>query len=149
MTLQVKSKAGITELTEDAKHIRSLVFVQEQHIPADLEFDNQDKTGIHYVGYRTDNKQPVTTARIHLQEELWHVGRVATIKKMRGQGIGKQLLEQIILDAHNEGVSGLILGAQLQASDFYKRLGFVQVGDDFEEAGIPHIEMKLLFSDMI
>lgn len=143
MGLEVRHALGLTNITEDAKAIRNLVFVQEQDIPADLEFDDQDETGIHYVGYDDVTKQPITTARIHLQNYMWHVGRVATVKEMRGHGFGKQLLTQIIADAKNEDVAGLILGAQVHASAFYKQFGFVQVGDIFEEAGIPHIEMTL------
>lgn len=152
MRLEIKHTYGLTNITEDAKGIRESVFVQEQGISPDLEFDDQDSNGIHYVGYGTDTDQPITTARIHLQDNLWHVGRVATVKEMRGQRFGKTLLEQIIKDAQNVPeihVVGLTLGAQVQASDFYKRLGFVQVGDIFQEAGIPHIEMVLVFNAKI
>lgn len=141
--LNIIKKSGISQVSTDAKQIRDAVFVQEQHINPELEFDDQDVNAIHFVGY-DETKLPVTTARIHTQENEWHVGRVATLKEMRGQGFAYQLMMQVIKDAQQQEIAALTLGAQVQAKVFYERLGFKQIGDIFLEANIEHIEMKLI-----
>jgi len=141
--LQIIKEAGLSPVSTDAKAIRDAVFVQEQHINPALEFDDQDGQAIHYVGYLLPDT-PVTTARIHEHMHEWRVGRVATLKEMRGQGLGKQLLEQVINDAKQQGISAITLGAQVHARPFYERLGFSQVGDIFLEANIEHIKMTLV-----
>lgn len=143
MTLQIKKAPGSTNISVDAKKIRESVFVLEQHISTDIEFDNQDANSTHYVGYLNEHI-PVTTARVGSHDNVWHIGRVATMKAMRQQGLAKQLMERIITDAKTEHISKIELGAQIQACNFYQRLGFVQVGEIFMEAGIEHIQMELI-----
>ncbi|MCW0953742.1 GNAT family N-acetyltransferase [Weissella ceti] len=140
--LNIVKTAGLSQVSEDAKQIREAVFVQEQQIDPMLEFDDQDAKAIHFVGY-VGPTVPVTTARIHSQGNEWHVGRVATIKEMRGQGFGHQLMAEIINTAKLQGIKSVNLGAQVHASSFYERLGFSKVGEPFLEANIEHIEMKL------
>lgn len=146
MTLYIKDEQGISKTYEDAKIIRQEVFINEQQIPAELEFDNQEDNRVHYVGYQVDNageSVPATTARIHEQHDNWHIERVATVKDLRGNGFAKQLLTKIIQDAREKDISVVALGAQLHATGFYEELGFVQQGDVFMDAGIEHITMTL------
>lgn len=146
MTLYINSEHGVSKTYEDAKMIRQTVFINEQQIPVELEFDNQENNRVHYVGYQVDDAGdfvPATTARIHEQHDNWHVERVATVKELRGNGFAKQLLTKIIQDAREKNIAVVALDAQLHATGFYQDLGFVQQGSVFMDAGIEHITMTL------
>ncbi|PWG00580.1 GNAT family N-acetyltransferase [Levilactobacillus bambusae] len=122
-----------------ALQIRRTVFIDEQGIDADLEFDGTDSDKKHYVGY--ENGRPVTTARVELTPTGWLVQRVATLPEDRHHGYSQQLLTQIISDAAKAGTPQVRLDAQHQAVSFYDRLGFQVAGGAFLEAGIVHYPM--------
>ena len=124
------------QLQQDARLIRELVFIVEQNIPEQDEWDDQDAISKHFVVY--DRDQPVATARL-LQDNS--VGRVAVIQKYRGQGIGWLIMLEIIEHAQQQQYPFLKLSSQLHAISFYEKLGFVTQGDPYDECGIPHIEM--------
>jgi YbgC/YbaW family acyl-CoA thioester hydrolase len=132
---------GWDELGADASRIRTEVFVQEQRIPADLEWDEADATALHAVAYNRLGA-PVATGRL-LQADpgTGKIGRMAVHKALRGCGVGEQVLRALSDAAHGRGDRRLILHAQRTAQAFYARLGFAPVGDPFVEAGIPHQEM--------
>ncbi|MNT36829.1 putative N-acetyltransferase YjcF [compost metagenome] len=71
-----------------------------------------------------------------------HIGRMAVLKTARGTGVGALVLEALMEKAEQLGYPELVLNAQTHAAPFYAREGFAQVGEEFEEAGIPHIEMR-------
>ena len=119
--------------------IRCKVFVKEQQVPVELELDDQDTTAQHWLAYQDDNNA-IGTARL---ESCGKVGRMAVLKEFRGQGGGAALLRRIILDVSSAGANRLHLNAQLHALPFYERFGFTAFGDEFDEAGIPHIAMEL------
>lgn len=139
---QFKIRAGRwDELQNDAKLIREQVFIQEQQIAVEDEWDAEDAVSLHFVVY--DQDQPIATARL-LQNNS--VGRVAVLKSHRGLGIGKLLMQQIIQQAKHEQREFLKLSSQAHAIQFYAGLGFKVEGEQYLDCGIPHIDMRLLFA---
>ncbi|MEZ2904053.1 GNAT family N-acetyltransferase [Acinetobacter terrestris] len=128
------------ELQNDAKLIREQVFIQEQQIAVEDEWDAEDAISVHFVVY--DQDQPIATARL-LQNNS--VGRVAVLKSHRGLGIGKLLMHQIIQQAKHQQREFLKLSSQVHAIQFYAGLGFKVEGEQYLDCGIPHIDMRLLF----
>jgi predicted GNAT family N-acyltransferase len=125
-------------LQPDAQAVRYGVFVVEQNIPVELEWDEMDAACIHAVAY-LDGGQAVGTGRL-LPDG--HIGRMAVTKQVRGSGIGGAILEALMREAGKRGDSAVVLNAQTQAEAFYGRYGFVRDGAEFEEAGIAHIQMR-------
>lgn len=122
--------------------IRYQVFQVEQGVDSALEFDGQDEAAIHLLAHL--DGEPVGTARIRLlSDQLAKIERVAVLATCRGQGIGKQLMEEAIVFLNTKDIPEIKINAQLYVKDFYQKLGFEQQGEVFEEAGIPHIEMRL------
>jgi predicted GNAT family N-acyltransferase len=128
-------------LGEHAKRIRTDVFVEEQRIPANLEWDEGDNIATHAVAFNRLG-QPVVTGRL-LQHEpgVARIGRMAVHRALRGSGVGRRVLETLISMAATRGDQTVMLHAQRSAEQFYLGLGFAFAGEPFEEAGIPHIEM--------
>ncbi|MGO2007556.1 GNAT family N-acetyltransferase [Vreelandella alkaliphila] len=125
-------------LKDIASEIRRVVFIEEQSVPQEEEWDGRDEECSHFIAYLED--QPVGTARL-LPDG--HIGRVAVLDSARGAGIGYQLMEAAIQAAREAGHPHVALSAQLHALAFYQRLGFVAHGGTFMDAGIPHREMLL------
>ena len=126
---------------EHAGRIRTDVFLDEQRIPAEMEWDDADRVAIHAVAYNGLD-QPVATGRL-LQHSpgVARIGRMAVHRALRGGGVGRQVLNALVAAAAARGDREVTLNAQRSAEDFYRRLGFVPRGAAFEEAGIAHIEM--------
>ncbi len=124
---------------EHAQALRIEVFVVEQGVPVELEWDEADEVSIHAVAY-DDVGQPVATGRL-LPDG--HIGRMAVRKSARGRGIGDQVLQRLLEEARRLGYRELVLHAQTHAAGFYARHGFSAEGDEFMEAGIPHYRMVL------
>lgn len=125
---------------EAINQIRRTVFQEEQGVAPELEFDGQDESAQHLIAYR-DN-QPVGTLRIRpLDDNTVKIERLAVLPTARRQGIGKQLMEAALNLAQDEGYTQIRVNAQTYIQAFYQRLGFETVGEEFEEAGIPHIQM--------
>lgn len=131
------------ELSADAGAIRTRVFVQEQRIPAELEWDAADASALHAVVYNR-LQQPVATGRLlQVRPGLGQIGRVAVHEVLRGGGAGQVVMQALIDAARRRGDNELMLHAQRSAENFYARLGFVSRGEPFDEVGIPHIEMAM------
>ncbi|HSV82259.1 MAG TPA: YbgC/FadM family acyl-CoA thioesterase [Ramlibacter sp.] len=129
-------------LGADAGAIRTEVFVREQRIPAELEWDADDAGAVHAVAYNRLG-QPVGTGRLlPATQGVAKVGRMAVHQALRGVGVGEQVLRALAAVARQRGDAGLALHAQRTAADFYARLGFRPEGEPFDEAGIPHIAMR-------
>ncbi len=128
-------------LGSDAAAIRTEVFVQEQRIPKELEWDDADASALHAVAYNRLG-QPVATGRL-LQSEagVARIGRMAVDRVLRGCGLGERVLLALMAAASERGDHDAVLHAQRSAESFYARLGYVARGAVFEEAGIEHIEM--------
>jgi predicted GNAT family N-acyltransferase len=126
-----------TTLQHDAQAIRHEVFVVEQKIPADLEWDIMDAQCLHAVAY-DETGQPVGTGRL-LPDG--HIGRMAVKESARGSGVGAAILRLLMAQAKQRGELGVQLNAQATVETFYQREGFSRDGNLFDEAGIPHIHM--------
>ncbi|MDX2214455.1 MAG: GNAT family N-acetyltransferase [Oculatellaceae cyanobacterium bins.114] len=122
--------------------IRCAVFQIEQCVDPDLDFDGQDPEAIHLLAYV--EHEAIGTARIrYLSDCLAKIERVAVIPTYRGQGIGKQIMDYAIAFLSRQKISEIKINAQVHAKAFYEKLGFQQYSEEFDEAGIPHIEMRI------
>jgi YbgC/YbaW family acyl-CoA thioester hydrolase len=131
------------DLQAHASAVRTEVFVHEQGIAADEEWDDADATAVHVLvcnGYGV----PLGTARL-LQPEtgVAQIGRMAVTRLMRGSGLGHQLMQALVQQASKRGDREVRLHAQRSAQGFYARQGFVSHGEPFDEVGIAHIEMRM------
>jgi len=124
----------------DAYFIRRSVFIEEQKIDEDIEYDGTDGDAEHLVLY--EKNQPVATGRLIMVDDKMHIGRMAVLKKHRGNGLGERTMTECVSRAVAQGHSKIFLHAQAYARGFYEKLGFVVFGNEFEEAGIPHVFMK-------
>ena len=139
-TYQIKTGSW-AELGVDAAQLRTEVFVNEQNIPAELEWDESDKTAWHAVAYNALG-QAIGTARLVAQSpKTVKLGRMAVKRVLRGANIGRGLLGALMVGAKQRGNSEVVLHAQRSAQEFYARAGFKVRGEPFEEVSIPHIEM--------
>jgi len=130
------------ELGQVARALREEVFVAEQRIPADLEWDAADAGAIHAVAFNRFGL-PLATGRLILQQDgPARIGRMATSRLVRNSGVGRQVLDALSAAAQSRGARELLLHAQTSAQNFYLRAGFTPRGEVFEEAGIPHVEMR-------
>lgn len=121
-----------------AKPIRMAVFVQEQGIDESEEWDEADATAVHAIAWL--NGQAVGTGRLLVDGKI---GRMAVQKNLRGKGVGAAILNTLVELARQQGFKKVSLSAQQPAIDFYKRWGFVPVGQAHEEVGIAHQWMCL------
>ncbi len=130
-----------SELREAARNLRSDVFLQEQRIPIELEWDNADEAALHAVAFNR-LAAPVATGRL-LQHSsgIGKIGRMAVTRVLRGTGVGRQILQTLVQAATLRGDREVLLHAQTSAQGFYQRQGFTARGELFEEAGIDHIAM--------
>ena len=124
--------------------IRRNVFIIEQNVPKDDEWDGQDEDGWHFLATEK-NDEPIGTARLLPSGQI---GRMAVLKKYRQRGVGRALLEQAVDKARHLGMQALFLHAQLHALHFYKAAGFSLEGDEFIEAGIAHRKMTLALTPL-
>lgn len=125
----------------DAFDVRHAVFVEEQGVDEDLEYDEHDETAVHFVAY--DGDEPIGAARLREPEDgVGKVERVAVLAPRRGEGVGRALMSALEERAAALGFETLKLHSQTRAAGFYRDLGYEQRGEEFEEAGIPHVEMR-------
>lgn len=126
-----------------AQAVRTAVFVQEQGIAPEDEWDAADATALHAVMFDVMG-QPVGNARL-LQptNNVAKVGRMAVRREVRGHGYGARLLQALVSEARRRGNQEVCLSAQRTAEGFYAAHGFTIVGEPFDEVGIPHVEMRL------
>ena len=121
----------------EASPIRFAVFVDEQNVPAEIELDEHDAVCLHVIA-RAEG-QAVGTGRL-LPDG--HIGRMAVLKAFRGKGIGAAMLNVLIDKARERGEKEVVLSAQTHALGFYRRHGFVDEGEPYIDAGIPHQTMR-------
>ena len=124
-------------VAEDLRKVRSTVFVAEQNVPVDLEWDGSD-AGCHHVIARDASGAPIGTGRLSPDRRI---GRMAVLREWRGRGVGDALLRTLLEQAASLGWTEVSLHAQVSAESFYVRHGFVPRGERFEEAGIQHQDM--------
>ena len=121
----------------EASRIRTLVFVEEQQVPNELEMDQHDVHCIHALAFIGGDA--IGTARL-LPDG--HIGRMAVLKPWRGKGVGSAILARLVEAARDRGEHEVMLSAQTHALAFYRAHGFVEEGDEYLEAGIPHRAMR-------
>ncbi|GMU61187.1 MAG: hypothetical protein AMXMBFR34_29500 [Myxococcaceae bacterium] len=128
--------------------IREIVFIEEQSVPESLERDADDATAWHVLALSKGHA--IGTGRLVALPQppdgeagAWgRVGRMAVLQNERKGGVGKKLLEALEAEAARRKMNGILLHAQLSAMEFYKKHGYEPHGAVFEEAGMPHLEMK-------
>ncbi|MBC7610832.1 MAG: YbgC/FadM family acyl-CoA thioesterase [Polaromonas sp.] len=129
----------------DAARLRTEVFVHEQRIPLEQEWDEADHGAIHAVAYNALG-QPVATGRLLTSVDgSSKVGRMAVKQVLRGSHLGRDILHALSSIARQRGDSQILLNAQRSAEGFYQRAGFTSLGKPFDEVDIPHIQMFKLF----
>ncbi|RKQ32727.1 GNAT family N-acetyltransferase [Oceanobacillus halophilus] len=127
------------EELEQAYHVRMVVFVEEQNVPAEEELDEFDKTAIHFIGY--EKKQAIAASRLRFTEEYGKLERICVIKEYRGKSFGKELILAMEDVIKEKGYKKAKLNAQTHAEEFYKKLGYETISGEFMDAGIPHVTM--------
>jgi predicted GNAT family N-acyltransferase len=129
-----------SDLMRAAFQLRHEVFVDEQGVPRELEMDELDPCATHLVAIRDD--RVVGTLRMLEHDGAAKIGRVAVCAAARRSGIGARLMDRAAAIAVGRGFAEIVLHAQVEVTGFYRRLGYVEEGDRFDEAGIPHIAMR-------
>lgn len=119
------------------RRLREQVFVDEQKVPADLEWDGKDAACEHALAWL--NGRCIGTGRL---EPDGKIGRMAVLADARGAGVGAAILTHLVDVARGRGLARVYLHAQAHALDFYARQGFVASGPEFDEAGIAHRFME-------
>ena len=124
-----------------AFEIRNLVFCEEQKVSKEIEFDGLDQFCNHYLA--KINELPIGTARVREQKKgTFKIERMAVLKRYRKKGVGRAIMKKILKNYLNSSkINKLILNSQIEAKDFYKKFGFVEVGNEFVEANIKHQKM--------
>ncbi|MDM0110939.1 YbgC/FadM family acyl-CoA thioesterase [Variovorax sp. J22R133] len=131
-------------LGEGAGALRRDVFIEEQRVPADMEWDEHDAVAVHGVARNRLGKVIATGRLVSEAPGIARIGRMAVHRAMRGGGHGAAVLRLLEDAARARGDREVTLHAQQSAQKFYDRLGYTPSGAPFEEAGIVHIEMKKL-----
>lgn len=119
--------------------VRRTVFIEEQKVPEDLEWDDMDASSYHVLAMDGDGV-PIGTGRLLLDGRI---GRMAVLKNWRGCGVGSAILKALLDLAQKEGHESVMLNAQTHALAFYRKHGFKAFGNEFVEAGIPHRAMRI------
>lgn len=151
------SSAFVVRVAEDAADreacfaVRKAVFVVEQRVPEDIEYDAYDAGALHVLAVREDGL-PLGTGRLLYGEEaaaktggdlaVGSLGRLAVTQDARGLGVGVALVRAIEDAARARGLAAVDLHAQTHALGFYERLGYEAYGPEFPDAGIPHRAMR-------
>jgi len=133
---------------EAIKAIRQQVFIVEQHVPVELEWDELDSACLHLL-ISSANERNIATARMHIESTSAYIGRMAVLKPYRQQGIGSLMLQTLLEQAQLNAVKTVTLNAQTVAIGFYEQHGFTVTGDEFPDAGIPHYKMTKHLTDQI
>ena len=131
-----------------AQAVRTNVFVDEQGIAPQDEWDGDDAAALHAVLFN-GNGDPLGNARL-LQPStgVAKIGRMAVLQSARGKGYGARLLQALVLEARRRNNNEVVLSAQRTAETFYSAQGFTAVGEPFDEVGIPHIKMRLVLTKL-
>ncbi|MEU1125473.1 GNAT family N-acetyltransferase [Streptomyces sp. NPDC005899] len=131
--------------------IRKDVFVGEQRVPEEIEYDAHDATAVHVLAVAEDGSGLGTGRLLHGAAAagrtggdltVGSLGRLAVTRGARGLGVGAALVRAIEREARTLGLTGVDLHAQTHALGFYERLGYVAYGPEFPDAGIPHRAMR-------
>lgn len=138
----------------DAFLIREKVFVEEQRIPEEMEFDDHDSIAFHVIAYEDNTakkdsdqlteKIAVATGRLTFDGDICRIGRVAVLKEYRGKRYGDFIVRMLLNKAFSSGIKRVTINTQTSAEEFYRKIGFKRVSDSFMEGKIEHCEMVIL-----
>lgn len=127
---------------EKVRQVRHDVFIVEQQIPAEEEWDATDATALHVLAEDASG-EPVGTGRLHQVEPgMGKLCRIAVLKDYRQQGAGLAIVEALLTEARRLGLQRAKLHAQTHAVGVYRRAGFEVYGEEFLECDLPHLAMK-------
>lgn len=122
--------------------LRHLVFVEEQGVSEEIEFDGLDDACVHVLA--REGGEAVATARIKYLDGVAKIQRVCVVAAQRGTGAGAAVMDFVLAEIRRSGRARVArLGAQVHALGFYRKLGFAAVGGEYLEAGIPHRDMEI------
>ena len=125
--------------------VREAVFLREQQVPAELEWDGLDETCRHALALSTKG-DAIGCGRILPPKGKTpaRIGRIAVLPEWRGKLVGTGVLEALLEYARSMKYNKVTVNAQVQAKPFYLRFGFEEEGKEFMDAGIPHVKMRLV-----
>jgi len=119
--------------------VRRAVFIEGQNVPESIELDGKDSDCCHVLACDRDGK-PIGTARM---DKDGKIGRMAVLRGYRRRGVGRNMLQAIMDCGRSSGITDFHLSAQIGAVEFYRKMGFEPYGEEFEEAGIKHVNMEI------
>lgn len=131
--------------------VRKEVFVGEQNVPEEIEYDAYDTRAVHVLAVAADGTALGTGRLLHGADAagktggdltVGSLGRLAVTRRARGLGVGAALVRAIEKEAGGLGLAAVDLHAQTHALGFYERLGYVVYGPEFPDAGIAHRAMR-------
>ncbi len=125
------------------KSVRQAVFIEEQGIPEDLEWDGRDETCRHALALSSAG-EAIGCGRIKADG---HIGRIAVLSAWRNRKVGTTIVEALLSHARALRYPAVDVDAQVQAVPFYRTFGFDVEGETFMDAGLPHIKMRLKLSE--
>lgn len=128
-----------SEKQAELTSVRRAVFIEEQNVPESIELDGKDPNCFHVLASDT-NGCPVGTARINSKGRI---GRMAVLHDYRRRGIGRKMIQALMDYGRKNSITDFHVSSQVTAIGFYKKMGFEPYGEEFIEAGIKHINMKL------
>lgn len=142
----MSTKIALTDDLATCQALRRQVFIVEQGVSEAEEIDGQDEAALHLLA--TVDGKPVGTARLLIEGDTGKIGRVCVLPAQRGTGLGADLIRTSLrVLQENPALRQAKLGAQIQALGFYEKLGFTAFGPEYLDAGIPHRDMVLRFSE--
>lgn len=121
------------------KMVRTEVFILEQHVPVDLEWDGMDETARHLLALNGAG-EAIGCARLTGDGSI---GRMAVLKPWRGMGVGRALLVKAVSLYRQQGLQNITLSAQVHAIPFYEQFGFKICSEQYLDANILHVDMQL------
>ena len=136
----------LTTWAKDGKRLGALryeVFVIEQKVPEELEWDIHDADAVHFACTDKAGEIIIATARLVREGSVAVIGRLCVAKPYRGKKIASAIMHEALAYCRGHGLTQLELHAQLYLRPFYESLGFVARGQVYLEAGIEHITMTL------
>ena len=127
------------ENREKLSAIRRKVFIEEQQVPEELEWDEFDEESFHILALDAQDN-PIGTGRLKADGQI---GRMAILQSWRNKSVGSAILNHILDHARQSGIHELYLHAQISAISFYEKYGFGVCSEEFMDAGIPHKTMRM------
>ncbi|QQK80762.1 GNAT family N-acetyltransferase [Salicibibacter cibi] len=137
MSVQI---ANTEEEMQTVREIRSTVFIDEQNVPPEEEWDEYEEQSTHLLAQVSGTW--AGAGRVRFSGRAGKAERICVLKQFRGTGVGKEIMQALEDYVASQGAESVILNAQTHAKDFYEVLGYIITSDEFLDAGIPHVAME-------